>query len=164
MIFVVVPVLAAVVVGVGIRLGVEKGKDDPTVWHVDPLTSANPKTPNWHRVVPADATVDRDPDRDAHPPTFEVSATDLGAAFDAVATADDRVDVLAGSAADGHVTYVQRSKAMHFPDYVSVRFIDLPDGGSTLAIFSRARYGQKDFDVNKKRVERWIEATEQRLA
>ncbi len=164
MVFVIIPVLAAVVIGIGIRLGIEKGKDDPAVWHVDPLTSATPKTPNWHRVVPADATVDRHAERDAHPPTYEVSATELGAAFDAVAVGDDRVEVLAGSAAEGHVTYVQRSRAMQFPDYVSVRFIDVPDGGSTIAIFSRARYGQKDFDVNKKRVERWLHETEQRLA
>lgn len=164
MIFVIIPVLAAVVIGVGIRLGVVKAKDDPAVWHVDPLTSANPKSPNWHRVVPADATVDRHPQRDAHPPTFEASATELGAAFDAVAMADERVTVVGGSAAEGHVTYVQRSKAMQFPDYVSVRFIELPDAGSTLAIFSRARYGQKDFDVNKKRVERWLDATQKRLA
>ncbi len=164
MIIAIAAVLVAVVLGVGIRLGVVKAKDDPAVWHVDPLTSANPKTPNWHRVVPADATVDRHPDRDAHPPTFKASAAELGAAFDAVAKADERVTVVAGSAAEGHVTYVQRSKLMQFPDYVSARFVDLPDGGSTLAVFSRARYGQKDFDVNKKRVERWLDATQKRLA
>ncbi len=164
MTFLVVAVLAAAVIGVGIRLGMEKGKDDPDVWHVDPLTAAHPKTPNWHRAVPADATVDRHPERDALPPTFDVSAAELGAAFDAVATGEERVAVLAGSASEGHVTYVQRSKAMHFPDYISVRFIDLPEGGSTIAVFSRARYGQKDFDVNEKRVERWLAATTQRLA
>lgn len=163
MIFLIVPVLAAAVIGIGIRLGMEKSKDDPAVWHVDPLTSDNPSTPNWHRRVPTDATVDRHADRDAHPPTFEAPAAELGAAFDAVATADDNVEVLAGSAGDGFVTYVQRSNLFKFPDYVSVRFIDLPDGGSTLAIFSRARYGQKDFDVNEKRVDRWVGETQRRL-
>lgn len=163
MIFLLVPLIAAVVIGVGIRLGVEKGKDDPAVWHVDPLTSDNPTTPNWHRAVPADAPVDRHPERDGHPPTFDVSVAELGAAFDVVATAEDRVDVLAGSASEGHVTYVQRSKTMRFPDYVSVRFVDLANGGSTLAIFSRARYGSGDFDVNEQRVNRWIEATKKRL-
>lgn len=164
MILLVVAVLAAVVIGVGIRLGMEKGQDDPGVWHVDPLTSTNPTTPNWYRAIPAEAVVERHPQRDALPPTFEVSAAELGAAFDAVAMADERVDVVAGSASEGHVTYVQRSRAMHFPDYISVRFIDVPDAGSTIAIFSRARYGQKDFDVNEKRVERWLDATGQRVA
>lgn len=164
MIFVLVPFLAVLVAGVGIRLGMERGKDDPAVWHVDPLTSPNPKTPNWYRMVPTDATVDRHTERDAHPPTFDVSAAELGAALDAVATSEDNVDVVGGSIAEGHITYVQRSKLMQFPDYVSVRLIDLPDGGSTMGIFSRARYGSKDFDVNQKRVERWVEATQQRLA
>jgi len=162
-IFLVVPVLVALVAGIGLRLGMEKSDDDAAEWHVDPLTSDNPTTPNWYRMVPADSAVERHAERDAHPPTFEVSAAELGAAFDAVATADDDVEVLAGSAGDGFVTYVQRSKLFKFPDYVSVRFIDLPAGGSTLGIFSRARYGQKDFDVNEKRVMRWVDETQRRL-
>lgn len=140
-----------------------KVEHDPAEWHVDPLTSATPSTPNWSRAVPADAVVDRHPERDAHPPTFDVSAADLAEAFDAAARSDDDVEVLAGSASDGHVTYIQRSKLFKFPDYVSVRFIELPDGRSTLGVFSRARYGQSDMDVNKKRVDRWLEATTKRL-
>ena len=60
------------------------------------------------------------------------------AAFDAVALGDDRVEVLAGAASDGFVTYVQRSALFAFPDYVSVRFIEADGGGSTLAV-SHAR-------------------------
>lgn len=163
MLFVVAPILAVLVIGVGIRLGMERGKDDPAVWHVDPSSADQPSTPNWHRAAPVDTTVDRHPDRDVEPPEFDVSASALGAAFHAVATGEDDVEVVAGSVAEGHVTYVQRSNVFKFPDYVSVRFIDLPDERSTLAVFSRARYGQKDFDVNRQRVDRWIDETQRRL-
>lgn len=137
--------------------------DEPAEWHADPLTAESTGKPNWYRLVPDDASVDRDPKRDGHPPTFDVSAGELGAAFDAVATSDDRVEVLAGSAAAGHVTYVQRSAVFAFPDYISTRFIENPDGGSTLAVYSRARFGRSDLGVNEKRVARWVDGVTKHL-
>lgn len=132
---------------------------DPHEWHVDPTTSATPTTPNWYRLVPVDAAVERDPRRDGHPPIYDVDAERLGRAFDRAVRGDGRTEVLAGSAAGGLVTYIQRSYVLAFPDYVSVRFIDLPQGGSTLGIFSRSRFGRSDLGVNEKRVARWIDAT-----
>lgn len=136
---------------------------DPAEWHVDPTTSPTSDKPNWYRLVPADSAVDRDPERDGHPPIYDVEAAKLARTFDAAARGEDRVEVLAGSATDGFVTYLQRSYIFGFPDYVSVRFIDLPEGGSTLAIFSRARFGHSDLGVNEKRVARWIDATTKQL-
>lgn len=163
--FIVTPILA-VIAGVlfaanHFRNNVEENPDE---WHVDPLTAPSTGKQNWSRRVPADAPVERDPKRDRPAPTFDVSAAELGAAFDAVARGDERVEVLAGSVADGHVTYVQRSNFFRFPDYVSVRFVDEPGTGSTLAIYSRARFGQKDFDVNEKRITRWLDQLTPKLA
>jgi len=136
---------------------------DPDVWHVDPTTSPNPSTPNWYRLVPADSAIDRDPKRDGHPPIYDDPAERVARLFDRAVHTDGRVEVLAGSAKEGFVTYVQRSYVLAFPDYVSVRFIDLPEGGSTLGIFSRSRFGKGDFGVNEKRVARWIDATSKLL-
>ncbi len=151
--------LAAVGAGIAVR----QAGDDPAQWHIDPLTSTGTGNPNWYRVVPDDAPVDRDPKRDGTAVVYTQSAADGGAAFDGVARADERVEVLAGSAADGFVTYIQRSRLFAFPDYISVKFIDLPEGGSTIAVYSRARYGRSDLDVNQKRVERWLAATRDAL-
>ena len=43
-----------------------------------------------------------------------------------------------------------------FPDTVTVRFIELPDGRSTLAIYSRSHYGRSDLGANKKRIDQWL--------
>jgi uncharacterized protein (DUF1499 family) len=161
--FLLVPLAIVLALVVGLSIATRRKVVDPAAWHVDPLTSTGTGNPNWYRMVPIDAQVDRDPNRDALAPTFSVSAAALASAFDAVAKAEDRVEVIAGSAADGFVTYMQRSLLFGFPDFVSVTFIDLPDGGSTLGIFSRARDGKSDLDVNKKRVTRWIDATQARL-
>lgn len=48
--------------------------------------------------------------------------------------------------------YVQYSKVFKFPDYIDIEFIPIADNQSTLAIYSRARFGYYDFQVNKKRV------------
>lgn len=147
--------LLALIAGIAIR----RASDDPAVWHVDPLTSTSTGNPNWYRLVPADADVDRDPKRDGDAPIYTQSAAEVAAAFDAFVQSESNVEVLAGSAADGFVTYIQRSALFGFPDYASVKFIDLPAGGSTIAIFSRARYGKSDLDVNEKRVVRWVAGT-----
>ena len=52
--------------------------------------------------------------------------------------------------------YRQRSLVFRFPDFVDVRYIPIDDHTSTLAIYSRAKYGYSDFGVNKKRVEMWL--------
>jgi uncharacterized protein (DUF1499 family) len=154
-VLVVVPlVLAALAVGAAIAIRLQG--DDPAEWHLDPLTAPTPSSPNSYRVAPAGAEIDRNADA----PVFAVPVSELAAAFDAVALGDDRVEVLAGSAADGFVTYVQRSALFAFPDYVSVRFVDV-GAGSSLAVFSRSRYGKSDLGVNEKRVTRWLDQLEQ---
>lgn len=163
MLFVLVPLALIAVAAAGISIGIRRAGIDAQKWHVDPTSAAPTGNPNWYRVTPDAAPADRDPERDASSPVFEVPVAELAAAFDAVALADDRVEVVAGSAADGFVTYVQRSAVFAFPDFVSVTFSDVATGGSSLAVFSRAQYGKSDLGVNKKRVERWVAAAEQRL-
>ena len=135
-------------------LAIRRLDHDAGVWHVDPLTAPTPATPNSYRVAPADAAIDADADA----PIFDMSAAELGALFDRIARAEGNVDVVGGSPSEGFVTYVQTSALFGFPDYVSVRFIDLDAGRSTLALLSRSRLGQSDLGVNKKRVERWLGA------
>lgn len=148
---VLVPSLLVALV-VGAAIGIRRVSDDPAEWHVDPLTAPTPSTPNSYRVAPTGTSIDRDADA----PTFTASVDELAVAFDAVALGDDRVEVLAGAAEDGFVTYVQRSAFFAFPDYISVRFI-ATDGGSTLAVFSRSRFGRSDLGVNEQRVTRWLD-------
>lgn len=147
--------LLALVAGIAIR----RAGNDVAVWHTDPLTSTSTGNPNWYRLVPADAQVDRDPKRDGDAPVYTQSADEVARAFDTLVQSENSVEVLAGTAGDGFVTYIQRSTLFGFPDYMSVKFINLPDGGSTIAIFARARYGRSDLDVNEKRVTRWIAGT-----
>ncbi len=64
---------------------------------------------------------------------------------------------LVSVAADSRrVVYIQHSPIFRFPDVVTVEFAPLGPNRSSIAIYSRSRYGEYDFGKNRKRVERWL--------
>lgn len=128
---------------------------DPEVWHVDPLAAVTPDTPNSYRVAPEGLTEEY---VDAPAPVYTANPTLMAKAFDDFVMAQNKVERIAGSAEEGWVTYVQKSNSWNFPDYISVKFIDLNGGSSTVAIFSRSRFGHSDMGVNKERVETWLKS------
>jgi len=111
---------------------------DPARWHVNPLTTRDPGTPNFARIAPGQIVTPEDP------------AT-LAARIDAALLAMPRVTRLAGDPGGGFVTYVARSAVLGVPDYVTVRTL-AADRGSTCAVRSRARFGRSDFGVNAARL------------
>ena len=151
LVLIVLGVLAAVVVIAAVMI--RRLDHDAGVWHVDPLTAPTPSTPNSSRVVPAGSDVVAD----GAAPVFETSTQDLAAAFDRVARESGSVDVVGGSPEGCFVTYVQPSSLFAFPDYISVKFIEIDADTSTLAVFSRSRLGKSDLGVNKKRVTAWLD-------
>lgn len=131
---------------------------DPAVWHVDPRTVPPSDTPNSYRVARKDLT---EFPVDIEPPVYELTAEKLAEAFDAFVMGQPRVERVAGSVQEGWLTYVQRTEALRFPDYITVQFYDLGDTGtSTLAIYSRSRFGHGDMGVNAARVTSWLSAIE----
>jgi Protein of unknown function (DUF1499) len=58
---------------------------------------------------------------------------------------------------------IQHSAGFRFPDVITVEFVTLGPEQSSLAVYSRARYGKLDFSVNRRRVESWLARLE-RLA
>lgn len=134
----------------------------PEEAQVDPLTVSPPSSPNWALAVPPGVKSVGQPTRAA--PVFHAEPEALMAEFDHVAVEEPFVE-RAGGALETPVwrSYVQRSKVFRFPDYVSVRALDLGDGRASLAIYSRAVYGYGDFGVNAARVDRWLSRLEERL-
>ena len=52
--------------------------------------------------------------------------------------------------------YIQHSPTFRFPDVITVEFVQLKPDRSSIAIYSRSRYGEYDFGKNRKRVVRWL--------
>lgn len=78
------------------------------------------------------------------------------AALDAIIRATPRTTHLAGSLAEGMITYVTRSRVFGFPDYTTVR-----QAGDSLEIYGRLRFGASDLGVNAARIDGWLKALRQ---
>ena len=55
------------------------------------------------------------------------------------------------------IVFIQHTPLLRFPDIVTVEFAALAPDRSSLAIYSRARYGRGDFGTNRRRVLRWLD-------
>jgi uncharacterized protein (DUF1499 family) len=55
-----------------------------------------------------------------------------------------------------HYVYIQHSPIFRFPDIIIVELVPLGPTRSSIALYSRSRYGEYDFRKNRKRVERWL--------
>lgn len=93
---------------------------------------------------------------DVAPPVFAVGAPELQKAFAKAIATEPLVEQVASDESGFSARYVQRTKIMRFPDTVNVRFIDLGEGRSTVALYSRSQLGEGDFGVNRARIERWL--------
>ena len=118
---------------------------DRSRWHVDPLAAEPPEGNGW---------LVRD-GADAQSPRFDAARGDLLARLDAIAMAEPRTRRLAGSVAEGRITYETRSRLWHFPDYTTVTVVE-DDGRAVPILLARARFGKGDLGVNRARIERWL--------
>ncbi|WP_299374618.1 DUF1499 domain-containing protein [uncultured Tateyamaria sp.] len=103
----------------------------------------------WHQ--PISATASKDMTGGA------IRVTDVGpealARVDAAARAMPRTQVVAGSVAEGQITYVTRSRWIGFPDFTTVEYRD-----GLLRMYARLRFGRSDFGVNRERLQRLLVA------
>jgi hypothetical protein len=126
----------------------------PARWHKDPATLQPRGTPNEFLAAPPGTTA---APAGAETQLYPESPRALLARFDAIARSHPRVETVAGDLDSLMITYVQRSRVIGFPDYLTVKAVALK-GGAGLIIYSRARYGRSDFGVNRARVEAWLAA------
>jgi uncharacterized protein (DUF1499 family) len=125
---------------------------DPARWHLDPVALTLRGTPNEYlAAVPGTTAAPPHLLAAVHPQ----SPRALLACFDAIARARPRVAVVAGDIDSLMITYVQRSRIVGFPDYLTVKAVST-EGGAGLIVYSRSRYGHGDFGVNLARVVAWL--------
>lgn len=91
-------------------------------------------------------------------PVFRMPAEDLRTAFTAMIATEPRIVTVDSNDETLTDRYIQRSALLGFPDTIVVRFISLPGGNSSLALYSRSRFGKGDMGVNRARLERWLAA------
>lgn len=143
--------LLAVIAVLGLAAWIRLAPDDPAVWNT-PLAAAPEASPGpcaeKVMLVPKGARATC-----LLPGTPKEALTKL----DATALAQPRTTHLAGTPAEGRITWVARSAVMGFPDYITAEATTAPEG-TRLDILSRQRYGSKDMGVNEARLKHWLAA------
>ena len=89
-------------------------------------------------------------------PRYGVSAAELRLSFARVIASEARIENVAVNEVTLEDRYIQRSKLLGFPDTINVKFVGLPNGQSSLVIYSRSQLGKADLGVNKDRIERLL--------
>jgi uncharacterized protein (DUF1499 family) len=113
-----------------------------------------PKTPNFYLICPPNFC---NAHANQYSPEFNVNVKELESRSLSLIAQQPRVNLISSQAAKHQYQFVQRSLIFRFPDYIDVQFIPVSQDKSTLAMFSRSKYGHSDLGVNKKRLQKWLE-------
>ena len=139
------PLLAALCFSAFVRLA----PVDPALWHVS--LESHPAS-----IKPNDATA-YETGGDLAAPILPGPPEAVLARLQTLALADPRIRLVAGSPAEGRITFLQRSRIWGIPDFITAEAVVVPEG-TRLEIWSRARFGYSDGGANLARLERWIAA------
>jgi uncharacterized protein (DUF1499 family) len=120
---------------------------------IDFVTLVRPSSPNTYLVCPKDHCAAK---ADEEGPLYAIAPAQLFERARMLLSAEPRTEVVQDQPETMRLVLVQRSAFFRFPDTVTLQVFPLPDGGSTLAIYSQSNYGYGDFGVNKDRVRAWI--------
>src|SRR5215831_6552444 len=89
-------------------------------------------------------------------PVFNIPADRLEQYWNEIVDLESRLTPVETEPRHHGFVYIQRSAVFRFPDVITVELIALAPDRSSLAIYSRSRYGRSDFGVNRRRVLRWL--------
>lgn len=121
----------------GLVAYVRLAPSDPARWHVAPLAEGPPG-----QVVAGEGRASL---------RLAGDGPALLARLDAVALATPRTQRLAGSVAEGRITWITRSALWGFPDYTTAEA-----GPEGLRVHARLRFGRGDMGVNAARLTDWL--------
>jgi uncharacterized protein (DUF1499 family) len=114
-----------------------------------------PSRGNAYLVCPADPLI-CNLKADEASPAFTVDPARLRERWREMVLAEPRVHLVSTEKDGQRVVVIQHSFFFRFPDIITVEFLPTGNGGSTLAMLSRSRYGEIDFGVNATRAGSWI--------
>lgn len=119
-------------------------------------------TPNQYLVLPPGFQAGAVPH--ATSPVFDVPADELELLALEVISGQPRVAMVSADRQHRTYAFVQRTRFLRFPDTITVRFVEIDAARSSVAIYSRSKFGRSDLGENRRRVESWLAAIEARLS
>ena len=105
---------------------------------------------NYHLICPPEYC-NIDPNEIS--PIYSVDIQSVDYHWQEVMEKEPRIINIAGDEKKHQYTYVQRSKYLRLPDTINVQIIPMDNNHTTLAIYSKSKYGYSDFGSNKARID-----------
>ena len=152
-IFVLLSVIAIAALGLRIYLGREAESHLARDEIIDFAARASTGRANVFAACPPGFCV---PPGDMESPVFAMDWERLREYWSELMAVQPRVGLVAWDTQRHRAIYIDRSAILRFPDIVTVEFVTLGPGKSSLAIDSRSRYGKGDMGVNRRRVVAWL--------
>ena len=90
-------------------------------------------------------------------PIFSLPADRLEQAWRQVLAGEPGIVIVADEPAQRRLVVIQHTKLLRFPDIVTAEFVALDNERSSIAVYSKSRYGSGDFGTNRKRVRAWLD-------
>src|SRR5579864_711053 len=90
-------------------------------------------------------------------PVFALSADRLVDRWGEMIASESNVFQAENQPPARRIVLIQHTPLLRFPDIITVEFVAVAPDRSSLAIYSRARYGRSDFGTNRRRVLRWLD-------
>jgi uncharacterized protein (DUF1499 family) len=75
--------------------------------------------------------------------------------------AEPGIVVVADEPAQSRLVVIQHTQMLRFPDIVTAEFVTLDGDRSSIAVYSKSRYGSGDFGTNRRRVVAWLDRLRQ---
>ena len=142
-------VLLVILAGVVVMAYIRLAPSDPEDWHIavvtsDPVASG----PCAERIMLA-------PKGARAACLLALSPSEVLDRLESIALTSPRTQHLAGSVAEGRITWTARSFLLGFPDYITAETSQMQQG-TRLEIFARQRFGTSDLGVNAARLKDWL--------
>ena len=112
-------------------------------------------TRNQYLVLPKNFTSKSKPNLIS--PEFKCSVNDLQDVFLKFLNSQNRIRNIVHDKKNNKLSCIQFTKIFRFPDIIDIEFISINLEISSIAIYSRSKYGYYDFNVNKNRINLWLD-------
>jgi uncharacterized protein (DUF1499 family) len=149
-------IAALVLVGLGLAVRIYMGRPAEDVLRADERVDIralrDPLPGNAFLTCPPDycqATA-------APSPVFPLPIDRLGELWAQMLAMQPNVVKVAATPDRNRLVLIQHTPLLRFPDIVTVEFVPAGPDKSSLAVYSRSRYGKGDFGTNRKRVLDWL--------
>lgn len=94
-------------------------------------------------------------------PSFARPADRLEQDWRHMLASEPGIVIVADEPAQYRLIVIQHTKLLRFPDVVTAEFVALDHDRSSVAVYSKSRYGSGDFGTNRKRILRWLDRLRQ---